>query len=679
MTMKPAMPIFPLAGGRFSRIFMAVRTRIPFDLRFGQGSEKALAGVEGDGGRHHPEGMGPVLDVMTSWHSRRTWTTRRLLPVLVGTALVAALLPVTGVVAARAQVSPRTAITLTFDDGWDTQWLAHQALASRGMPGTFYINSGLVGSPGYLTRAQVDAMAAAGHEIGGHTVSHQNLLDLPPDEANRQICNDRTTLLGWGFRITSFAYPFADFNASTKSIAASCGYNSARAVGDLRSPDSCGDCPAVETRPPADAYEVRTADEVDPTWSLADLQQVVTQAEVTGGWTTLVFHQICDGCTSSAISESLFTQFLTWLQPRTQLGTQVRTVDQVVGGPLQPAVPGTAPPAPGGPGVNTVQNPSLETASTTGGPYPECWTLAGYGTNTVQYAAVSPGRTGGVAGRLTMSAHTSGDAKLLQPFDLGRCTPSVTPGRTYTASAWYTSSVSVFLTLYRRNGVGSWSYWTQSPRFAAAANWQEARWTTPAVPADTTGVAFGVTIDGVGQVTTDDYSLVDSPSAPPPAPPGVNGLTNPSLETLGGDGFPHCWTGAGYGDNDPAWTRVTDASHGGFGQRLDITGHVSGDAKLIQPFDTGNCSPSVTAGHPYTFAADYHSTQPVFFTVYRRAADGTWSYWTQSPTFPASATYARATWQSPAVPAGVTALSFGLTLDSNGSLTTDNYSLVDSS
>jgi hypothetical protein len=46
----------------------------------------------------------------------------------------------------------------------------------------------------------------------------------------------------------------------------------------------------------------------------------------------------------------------------------------------------------------------------------------------------------------------------------------------------------------------------------------------------------------------------------------VNALKNASLETPGADGFPQCWTGAGYGTNTPVWTRVTDAADGGFAQ-----------------------------------------------------------------------------------------------------------------
>ena len=108
-----------------------------------------------------------------------------------------------------------------------------------------------------------------------------------------------------------------------------------------------------------------------------------------------------------------------------------------------------------------------------------------------------------------------------------------------------------------------------------------------------------------------------------------------------------------------------------------MNNRVSGDSKLLTKFDLGECAPTAVTGDSYSLGTYYKSTVPVFFTVYGRAADGTWSYWTQSPTFPASTDWTLASWRSPPVPATVQAMSFGLTIDSNGTLNTSNYSLVD--
>ena len=104
---------------------------------------------------------------------------------------------------------------------------------------------------------------------------------------------------------------------------------------------------------------------------------------------------------------------------------------------------------------------------------------------------------------------------------------------------------------------------------------------------------------------------------------------------------------------------MTDAADGQFAQRLTIT-RTDGDAKLVPTFDSVNCAPLVTVGRPYNLAVSYKSNASTFITLYRQdTTTGAWSYWTQSPAFPAAA-YTRAAWTTPAVPAGTRAVSFGL-------------------
>jgi peptidoglycan/xylan/chitin deacetylase (PgdA/CDA1 family) len=577
--------------------------------------------------------------------------------------------------AAQASLARPLSVTFTFDDGAVDQVAGQQLLQQHGMAGTFYINSSTIGQPGYMSRSQLDDLAAHGHEIGGHTVSHQDLITLVPDERNRQICQDRNTLLSWGFQVTSFAYPFANLNPAIEATAQQCGYNSARAVGDLRSPTSCLDCPRAETVPPADRYAVRTPDDVEVTTTLAQLEALVRGAETNGGWLPFNLHHVCStGCPAESISPTVLDQFLAWLQPRTSVGTRVRTVQQVLGGATKAAVPPAAPLPPGGPGVNTVRNASLETASAADANVPDCFSAAGYGANTATQTRVTDAHSGTYASRIAMTSRTDGDAKLVPRFDLGACSSQVAQGRTYEVSAWYKSDVPVFFTLYQRNAVGQWGYWTQSPRLAPSSGWSKATWISPVPPAAAVAASFGLTIDSVGTVTTDDYGFADTAVAPAPA--GVNALRNASLETPGADGFPQCWTGAGYGTNTPVWTRVTDAADGTYAQKLELTSRTDGDAKLIPGWDSGNCAPLVTPGRNLTLSVSYHGTAPTFFTVYRQDSTGAWSWWTQSPSFPAAAAYTAATWTTPAVPAGTTAVTFGLTLDQVGTVTTDAYSLI---
>ena len=136
----------------------------------------------------------------------------------------------------------------------------------------------------------------------------------------------------------------------------------------------------------------------------------------------------------------------------------------------------------------------------------------------------------------------------------------------------------------------------------------------------------------------------------------------------------------GYGENTPTFTTTTtapNAQEGTKAEDLSVANYVSGDAKLLPTFDLGGCSPSVTSGRTYSLRAWYKSNTVTQFAVYTRSGVGTWSYWTSSPYFAASPTYTQAVWTTPAIPSGVTGLSFGLNQFNNGLLTTDSYSFYD--
>src|SRR5436305_2810450 len=83
-------------------------------------------------------------------------------------------------------------IVLTFDDGTeDALTRVLPALQKRGMRGTFFIITGFVGRPGFLTWDGVRALAAAGMEIGSHTVDHERLGDLSPDRVRTELVESK--------------------------------------------------------------------------------------------------------------------------------------------------------------------------------------------------------------------------------------------------------------------------------------------------------------------------------------------------------------------------------------------------------------------------------------------------------------------------------------------------------
>lgn len=424
-------------------------------------------------------------------------------------AIVLALLGWAVAPAAAHAATPNTVVSLTFDDGPEDEFVnARPVLLAHGMPATFYIISGRVDTdPNSMTSAQLHTLAADGDEIAGHTVTHPNLPTLSSDDQQREICNGRVALMNMGFPVTDFAYPFGAFDSTTQQLAATCGYNSARGVGGLVTPGSCSGCAYANSVPPADPYDVRTSDSVQTTTTLAQLEGYVTQAQQHGGgWVPIIFHHVCDGCDPTyAVSPSLLSAFLDWLQTQEPLGTTVSTVASVVGGSVQPAVPG--PPAP--PAPTAVQNPSLESVGATG--VPDCFQLGGYGTNSYTFATTTDAHTGSVAERLDVTSVTSGDRKLVTRQDAGTCAPAVTPGSSYRVSLWYkgswASGSATKISVYYRDGTtGAWTYWASSPAFSSTANWAQAAYTTPPMPANAAEISFGLSLPVVGNMTVDDFA-----------------------------------------------------------------------------------------------------------------------------------------------------------------------------
>jgi peptidoglycan/xylan/chitin deacetylase (PgdA/CDA1 family) len=583
---------------------------------------------------------------------------------LIGYGVVSA----TGAPSAAAVTSPTT-VSLTFDDGNADQMTALPALQAAGLRGTFYIISGSVGTPGYLTRGNLSSIYGAGNEIGGHTVSHPDLTTESHDEAMRQICQARNTLTGWGFPQTSFAYPFASVDAQAEQVAAQCGYNSARGLGDIQSRFGCAGCPFAETMPPADPYYLQAVDEVDHTWNLADLQSTVTNAESNGGgWVILTFHHFCSGCDDLGITSTLFSQFTSWLKTHMAATptTTVKTVNQVMGGAVKPLV--TPPPPPAVSGAMT--NSSLETVNPVTA-LPACWMVSSYGANTPNVAVVSPGHTAAQAVRLGITGYANGATQLLTQFDTGECTPSAMPGRSYQVSAWYTSTGTAQFSLYYRNANGGFQYWTSGPYFASAGSWTQATFVTPALPAGATGIAFGVALISNGTVTVDDFGIVDAATLPPAA----TALGNPSLEAAGSGGNPVCWTPTGFGANSASAARTSDAHTGSFGETVTIASYTTGDIKLLPTLDNSACAPPATPGATYTVSAYYKSTANTQFVLYYRDAGGSWQYWTSASWLGPTPTWAQASFVTPPVPGGATAIAFGLALFSIGTLTTDDYAM----
>jgi peptidoglycan/xylan/chitin deacetylase (PgdA/CDA1 family) len=404
--------------------------------------------------------------------------------------------------AAAGPAHAATTVSLTFDDGVADQLNARPVLAAHGMHATFYVISRRVGHTRYLSVADLRSLQGDGNEIGGHTENHVHVSQLTPFDLKRQICGDRFSLMADGLNVRSFAYPFSDINDSAKQTVQACGYESGRTSSGIAGPTVCTGCPFSETIPPRDPYAMRAPDSVEQAATVDSITQYVKNAQAHGGgWVMLVFHHICDGCNAYGISADEFSQVLDWLA--SQPDVSVQTVGDVVGGPVNPAVP--APPLTPVSASNLLQNASLEIDEDQDGT-PDCFQLGQTGTNAATWSRV-PGHTGSVAEKVTITDYSVGDRKLVSRQDAGLCAPRASGGRRYAIRAWYRASAPAKLVAYVRDADGRWRFFGQGPVLQRSTSWRQAHWTPKALPAGSTALSVGMSLRARGSLTLDDIGL----------------------------------------------------------------------------------------------------------------------------------------------------------------------------
>ena len=126
----------------------------------------------------------------------------------------------------RGEPLPPRPVMITFDDGWgEDMWIARQYLDPRAMPTVFFVYTGAVGAPGFLSWSDVRALEAGGHEVLSHTVSHPNLQQVPDARLASEMRDSRARLeQELGHPVECIAYPFGSYDGRVVKAAADAGY-----------------------------------------------------------------------------------------------------------------------------------------------------------------------------------------------------------------------------------------------------------------------------------------------------------------------------------------------------------------------------------------------------------------------------------------------------------------------
>lgn len=132
----------------------------------------------------------------------------------------------------------RTAV-ITFDDGYTDNLAAAEELDKRGMRASWFVVAGAIGREPHwpsdgrpagrmLDAAELRDMHRRGFEIGSHTVNHARLPRLDDEALQRELTDSRALIeTALDASVTSFAYPYGDWDARCAEAVARAGYTAA--------------------------------------------------------------------------------------------------------------------------------------------------------------------------------------------------------------------------------------------------------------------------------------------------------------------------------------------------------------------------------------------------------------------------------------------------------------------
>lgn len=312
--------------------------------------------------------------------------------------------------------------------------------------------------------------------------------------------------------------------------------------------------------------------------------------------------------------------------------------------------------------TNLVQNPSLQTVSSTNSSLPAGWYKGGWGTNVANLEYPVSGNGDSTAVRTTITSYSSGDAKwYFQPVN-------VSPSTHYTYQDYYRSNVATTLVAAYLDSSGNATYQTLGAA-AASATWQPVSLDV-STPANATQLTVYHLVNAVGWLEQDDVSVTAIVPAPTPTPTDPSMVANPSLQAVSSSNpsLPASWQHGSWGTNAASFDYPVNGHTDTYAIRTTMSSYTSGDAKWY--FDPITASPNTQ----YTFQDYYRSNVSTSVVAEFLDTVGTPSY-----LYLGSAP-ATSSWQSLSfnfsTPATTSQLTIFHLLDSAGWLEQDDVSVI---
>lgn len=129
----------------------------------------------------------------------------------------------------RHRSLPSKPIIISVDDGYvDDVTRILPALKNFHMVATFFVITGRMTEPGFLTADQIRELDRAGMDVGDHTAHHVDLRLLSSTQLHMETAGSRQVLQGvLGHPVYFFAYPFGAYNSQVEAAVREAGFTMA--------------------------------------------------------------------------------------------------------------------------------------------------------------------------------------------------------------------------------------------------------------------------------------------------------------------------------------------------------------------------------------------------------------------------------------------------------------------
>jgi peptidoglycan/xylan/chitin deacetylase (PgdA/CDA1 family) len=145
-------------------------------------------------------------------------------------------------------------------------------------------------------------MQGEGHEIGAHTKSHPHLTTLTDSQVQDEVAGSRDVLLTAGVNsVTTFDYPFGEYNPAVVNIVKNSGFAGARTVDDGFNSKT------------DDPYLLKAEAVTQASTTLDQIKSWVDAAVSDKTWLILVFHDIDNSGDEYSATPTFLQQIVDYL------------------------------------------------------------------------------------------------------------------------------------------------------------------------------------------------------------------------------------------------------------------------------------------------------------------------------------------------------------------------------